>query len=906
MKQSPKRHGFPQWLLSRVVPQRFREEFFGDLEELYEDRLSSRSTSYARFMYWVDALHLMLGFASRHKVKSQNSTIMLFSHLKIACRSFSRNKAYTFINLLGLSLGMGVCLIICQYLYFEWSHDRFHKEASNIYRVTLNKTQGDQDLGKDLYATKSLAEAAKAEIPTVKDFVRVYVPDEGSFATTAQNDRPITLDGTQMGFVDPSFFQVFDFPMKWGNNLNLFKDHYEVVITKSTAEKHFGFDNPLGQTLTIGGGVSHGDYIVTGVLEDLPQNSHIQFDYFFPVENYFAYGWMGVVVRWPHSPSMATYLVTQPNSETQAIEAQLDALLARNKAEWSYEQYIDETASLQPLTDIHFDTDTYANTDYVQSKRNRRDLEIFAIVGVFILVIAWVNYINMATARSIHRAKEVGIRKSVGAQKPQLISQFLVESFLLNMVAATVALGLAALVLPYLGTVLGTSLKFSFLAMPVFWLIFAGVLLIGSLISGGYPAFVLSAHQPISIFRKQKASKSSGITLRKGLIVFQFLASLFLMAGTYLVVSQLRYMKQQDLGLNMEQLLILRGPKHIEVLDGGPQLTDYSGLKAFNAYSRRTFTTFREEITRHSTIESVSGTWNIPGQTYHSKETEIRRLGEPESANKPAYVTNVGLDFIETMGLELLAGAPFNNEMGEDRRVLINEKALYQYGFKSPEEAINQPLAMFGNKAVINAVVKDFHWQSLHEEQAPWIMRFTGSTPGHILIKLKVLDLESSLDHVKSLYDQFYPGNPFDTFFMDDDFNRQYQTDQQFGNLFLILTSLAILIACIGLFALVSYATLARMKEVGIRKVLGARLNQLLVLLGKEYLLLLLISAVLALPLFWYWGEAWLDNYAFRLQLNPWLIIVPFSLVFVLAMLTVGHQTYRSAKANPVDTLRYE
>ncbi len=891
------------WLLARLLGNDVREELEGDLFEIYHERVLKRDRWYASMMYWVDVIHLCIGFFRKSR-RSANSNSMWQHYMMIAFRSLSKNKTYATINILSLAVAMGVCIAIAQYVYSEFHQDLDLTQNPNVYRLTLERSKDQSLVDRDLYVAHSLGTIANAQLPEVTRFTRLYVPDEGAYVSDSGR-RPVSIEAGDMYFVDTNFLNFFELLLLAGDPQNALDDLFNVVISDRIARRYFGSTNPIGKILTIGGGASHGDYKVTGVFADRPDNSHLRFDFLFPLDNFKAYGWMGAIERNPHLPWFVTYFELNPQADRSRVEQQLDDIIANHKAEWNPELLLTERTQLQPLSDIHLDANVYANTDYVTNKGNRADLNSYILVGTFILIIAWFNYINLSTAQSMRRAKEVGIRKSMGAKKQQLISQFLCEAVLINVISAILALGIGFGALDMLATTIDKSISTTLFSNLYFWLSFFGIVLIGAMLSGAYPAFLLSNHKSMNMLSTRNSGSPSRYNLRRALVTFQFLISLLLISGTYLTYKQIAYMQNEDLGIDMDQVLVVRGPKHVEVLDGGPQLTSYEGLEEFKKYSRKTFSTFRNEMLKIPAINSIAGSWSLPGEVYHTLQDDIRRWGTPESENQSVRIAQVGLDFFRTYDLELIAGSAFTADLSGTRSVVLNEKAVSTFGFASPQEAVGDRL-YFGRPLEIVGVVKDYHWQSLKEDHASWIIWFSTSTPQYFSMKLSSINLQETLPQIQKVYDELYPGNPFEYFFIDDQFNQQYQADLQFGQLFFILTIIAIAIACIGLFALISYSATMKVKEFGVRKVLGATVSQLMLLLSKEYFILLALATVIAAPLITYLGTQWLNNYAFRIDLGVDVFVLPGLILVLVSIATVSHRTLTAARINPVDSLRSE
>ena len=687
---------------------------------------------------------------------------------------------------------------------------------------------------------------------------------------------------------------MFNFPLKWGERETVLNDKNNVVITAQMAMKYFGDTNPVGKQLRVSGGTLSGDFTVSGVLEYLPVNSHLQFDFLMPMkfvlEEWRLYkevdseGWK--------LPEFVTYVQLNRGADLQQVSKKLDQLTLLHMGEFLGQSTSKVAVALQPIADIHL----YSNFPHDPASNNGKvqDIHFFALIAIFILLMAWVNYINLATAQAMQRAKEVGVRKSIGALRKQLISQFIIESSLLNAIAAVLAIAIAFLLLPLLNTIIGKEIQFSLLQSSEFWAWFVGAVLLGSLLSGLYPAFILSSFKPVSVFNSGSISQRGGFSLRKSLIVFQFLMSVLLISGTYLVHKQILFMKNKDLGIDMEEILVVQGPRvFLENLPEGEQeVTQYKA--------------FKEELASYHAVSAITCASSVPSKGYLYTEG-FRKSGQQLVQNKEANVLLVDTDFTETYGMEFLAKAPYEKEIVPDEKVIINEEALKVFALGSPEEALHKVLVnSYGDTAEIVGVVKNVHWSSLREAHSPHLYILNNSYGAYFSVKVKLSNIQETLSNIESAYHAIFPNDPFDYSFLDDDFNRQYQADLQFGNLFSAFSILAIFIACLGLFALVSYSATLKVKEIGIRKVLGASVGNLMVLLSREYLMLLVLANILAVPAILYWGRSWLDHYAFRIEFGLEFLLVPALVLFVISLLTVGYRTYAAARANPVKSLRKE
>lgn len=904
-KKKPKPPEFAKWFLKRLVRSDLREEVEGDLSERFENLVKKRSLFRAQLDYCYQVVNYIRPFAL-----GRRSLVLDFgiqkSHLKIGWRNLFRHKWNSFINIGGLSVGMAICLVICQYVLFEWDYDRFHQDYQKIFRVLVHESRNGTDSGSGPYTTYKLGELAKETIPEIEEYIRFYPSEYGAVITNPVSEKRFNEEGRSMAFADSTFLKLFNYPLKSGEIESALSGIHNIVITEEMAKKYFGDENPMGKTLEIKGGSSYGICTVTGVLENLPTQNHLKFDFLRPIENLWKLGNGGSVSRyggWSRE-WFGTYLKINASADLKLVQKKLDQLILENKGKWNLEENIVEQTRLQPLADIHLKSDAYTYPDYSSDRGNITDVQIFLIIAFFILFIGWVNYINLSTAQSMTRAKEVGIRKSIGAFKRQLIGQFITESVLVNLISGGLAIGMAFLLLPVLGKVIGKEVPFRLVTTAAFWGWFLVFTLGGAIISGLYPAFVLSSYKPISMLGGNRMVRAGSMKLRKGLIVVQFLISISLVAATYLVYQQVTFMKGKELGMNIEKIMVIKGPK---VLVNGPKVTDGTDIKqirAANAYSRSKFLAFQEEVANHRSIKSVTGSRLVPGQVQDMPSKYLGIWGDPQNEKHQFWMVNTGMHFVTTYGLELVAGGLFDTAMMDNTYVLLNEEAVKTFGFNSAQEAVQQKITFGQSPITVAGVVKNFNWQSLQSPYMPMILRFNGRASNFISFRLSMRELDDSINHIKQVYNTIYPENAFDYFFLNSDFNSQYQADVRFGKLFFAFSILAILLACIGLFALVSYSAVLRTKEIGIRKVHGASTAKITMLLSREYLYLLLIAIAVAIPIIGYWGTIWLENFAFRTQLGVGHFLIPFLVILGISMFTVGHKTLRAAQSNPVDAIR--
>ena len=580
-----------------------------------------------------------------------------------------------------------------------------------------------------------------------------------------------------------------------------------------------------------------------------------------------------------------TYIQLQKDTDANDFESKIpDFIQAQIGEELVATNHLVEF-HLQPITDIHL------TSDYMMEFKPNGDGEatnFLFVIAVFIVLIAWVNYINLATAKSMDRSREVGIRKVMGSMRGQLIKQFLVESFLLNLMAMVLALIIVALVLPYFNQLSGRQLVMD-PESPVLWGIVTLLLVVGGLFSGLYPAFVLSGFRPVSILKGKFISSSRGSYLRKGLVIFQFLASLVLMTGTLTVYQQLNYMRNQELGVNIERTLVLRGPN----------VTD-------SLYSDK-LNTFRQTLSTRAEIRAVTASTAVPGRQPGWNAGGIRLLEQDETEANQYRIVGADHDFVDAYGLTLLTGRKFDKErVNDNATVLLNESATKLMGFEDIEKSLDREIFFWGDTFRIVGVLKDYHQESLKKSFEPLIFRLIPNASNYYSVKVSTRDMRRTVETVESKWKTFFPGNPFDFFFLDDHYNEQYKAEIQFGKVFGTFAALAIFIACLGLFGLTSYITIQRTKEIGVRKVLGATLSSVITLLSKDFVQLVFFAILLAIPIAWLVMSDWLQGFAYPVNLSWWFFALPGIVLLAIALVTVSLQALKAGLANPVDSLRHE
>jgi len=817
-----------------------------------------------------------------HTLLNQKSTSMFKNYFKTAWRNITRHKAYSAINILGLAIGIAACLLILQYVSFELGYEDFQVNKDRIYRVQQDRYDNGKLSTQWAAGAYAVGNSFKAAIPEIEDYVKVV----GNGRVTAEvNNQPLKIE--KVYFTSNSLFNVFTYPLLAGNKNESLKEPFTAALSETTAKKIFGTANVVGKALRLNG---RDNYTINAVYKDPPVNTQLKPD--LPLSYATFEKWTtdssgnGPETAWQWDGCL-TYLLLHKGADPNVVEKKFVPVVQKFTAEDMKKYNAGVIYHLQPLKDIHL----YSHY-MMEPGENGDGKTVYLLLGIalFIVVIAWVNYINLATARAITRAREVGVRKAVGSQRKQLVVQFLSESAVLNGFALVLAIAIVLIAIPGFNKLSGQQLSFSLFSQSNFWLGLIALFLVGVFFSGLYPAFVLSGFKPIEVLKGKMGGTKQSAVLRKSLVVFQFAASLFLLIGTVTVYQQIQYMRKQSLGLSIEQTLIIPQP-----------------IVGIDSTFLQKITAFKQELQRQSSIKNITVSTSIPGEPVGWNAGGIKLVGQNESKSKQYRVIGVDYDYINTYGLKLIAGRPFSKEFGSDKHsVIFNKKGIEQLGFTKPEDALGKKIDFWGDQYTIEGVAENFHQQSLREAYEPLILRLIPDVNGSISIKTTAANASNTISAVKAEWSKFFPGNTFEYFFLDDHFDEQYKADQRFGQVFTLFTSLAILVACLGLFGLASFTTLQRTKEIGIRKVLGASVSSIVNLLFKEFVLLLVIAFVIAAPIAWFSTSNWLQGYAFRIDLHWTYFVLPFITIIAIALITVSFQSIKSAIANPVKSLRTE
>ena len=793
---------------------------------------------------------------------------MIKNYFKIAFRNLWRHRVFSFINIMGLAVGMTACFLIFLYVRFELSYDSFHSKADRIYRVVADIKTPTEVLNADRPAW-AVPPNAKEEFPEVESFVRI-TNDE---VLVKKGD--IKFQEKNSIWVDSSFFHVFDFKLLKGNPQTCLKDQFSVVFSESAAKKYFGKQDPMGQTLLLTG--DNFPAKVTGIMKDIPENSQIKADILLSMTTITQKFAQGLDSQWSSYGARA-FLLLKNNTSATALQAKFPAFLEKRNGTEMKKSQMYPTLFLEPLKDVYL-----RSTRDGHKAGNITNVYIFAIVAIFILLIACINFINLTTARSAERAKEVGIRKVVGALKTQLSKQFIGESIMLCLIAFVLTIFLSWLLLPVFNQLAGKTISQSIFENPAYIaVVFLAAVVIGFL-AGIYPALVLSSFRPVTVLKGKFTTGTRGILLRKGLVVSQFTISIGLIIATIIVYNQMRYMRNQDLGFSKDQMIVM------------------------NTYGDPAKDAFKQSLAGIPNVKSVATSSSVPGGGNEGAYSEIEnRKGDLQVANLDLYF--VDFDYINQFKIKVVAGRGFSRDFATDttQAMVLNEAAVKMFGYTSPQQAIGKRFKQWGREGKIIGIVKDFHFRSLQQPIKPLSMRIEPGGCNLVSANVSTTNLPGTLTAIETKWKTLIPNRPFSYFFLDEFFDQQYRTEERFGKLFLNFAVLAIFISCLGLLGLASYSTIQRTKEIGIRKVLGASTSNIVNLLSKDFLKLVAVSALIAFPIAWFSMHKWLEDFAYRIGLSWWVFLAAGILATLIALFTISFQAIKAAIANPVKSLRTE
>ena len=808
---------------------------------------------------------------------------MFKNYFKIAWRHLKRNELYTFVNIVGLTVGVVSCILIGLYITRELSYDKFNKNADRIVRVTMDYSDAGTVTKIAVTGTK-VGPQFKRTFPSVQSFCRT----ERASQVVAGNDK--LFEEKNFLYADSAFFQMFSFKLLQGNVNTSLDAPYKVVLTQSTSKKYFGNENAVGKILRINNKI---DYQVTGIVADAPGNSQIKFNF---VASFASLNVSKTEEWW--TANYVTYLLlyqsSQINSLQKEITAYMNSELIREEALGDGSKSSDYlTYHIEPLKKVHL----YSSLEGLEPNGNITYIYILGIVAFLILLIACINYTNLAIAQSVRRSAEIGIRKVFGANKWQLFYQFISESAVLTFAALLFGLLISIELLPLFNTISGKSIVAGMLLkpMPIGVMLVLGIFV--TIFAGGYPAIILSNSKLINILKSGFHITSAGSALRKMLIIFQFVISIFLIATTFIILQQLSFIQHKNLGYDKDHVIVLPVDQQI----------------------RNHYVDIKSVMKLYSQIKSVSGGYETPvfvqwgdGITTENG-SQMRRINN-EKTKISVTAMPVELDFTKTLGMQIIAGNDFtrtdllqdttDNFKNFHYTFILNETAVKDLGW-TPDEAIGKTIYK-GKPGIVKGVVKDFHFASLHQPIGPLVIYLDTTYIHYMFVKISGKDIPATIQFLKTVWKERFPQRPFEYHFLDDDYNHLYITEQRIAKLFVVFSTIAILLACLGLFALTAFTTIQRTKEIGIRKVLGASVSSIAGMLSIDFLKLVVIASIIAFPLTWWAMNKWLQSFAYRINISWWVFVIAGLAAILIALITVSYQSIKAAIANPVNSLRSE
>ena len=873
------------WLASKFIDHSHHEEFFGDLQEIFEYRILTRGNTFARLMYWVDTLHLLIGFSSLNVVKTQNFSMMMFNnYLKIAFRNLLGNKAFSFINIFGLVLGMTTTLLILLYVQYELSYDKYHANADKIYRISR------EFLDDDGRTQLHLGLVAPPYAPLIENDFRGVVQQAVRFKSAVSpliSYEKNHFQEDKFFFADQHVFKVFSWKFISGNPEIALSEPNTLVITASTARKYFGTEEAIGNQLHFNDTRMELELKVTGVIEDIPDNSHFKFDMlcsYLTFEN--RVGTDNLMTRWWDNNNN-TYLLFNSKMDMETFRQGIPDFLDRHMpVTFGSKPSEINRLNLMPLTDIHL----RGHTDFeVEQNSNISTVYIFTIIAILILSIACINFMNLSTARASRRSKEVGMRKVMGAHKISLMQQFLMESVIYAFIALAISISITFLVLPQFNEFVSRPLTLNLFENPQAFMLIAGIVIFVGLVAGGYPALYLSSFQPIAILKRKYRLAEKKFNLRSALVVFQFAVSAGLIISVGVIQSQLDYIRQKDPGFLKDNVLVLPFSPNI-----------------YNQYGNVQERLMRQDGIREVSLSSLVPSFNrLLSSNLISAEVEDGEISE----RIPMADVHVDFDYLPSLGAKLVAGRYFDPLLASDssKAFILNEAAVRTIGWASADEAIGKQFN-YGDRpgGTIVGVIKDFHFESLHQTIVPVVFLITSGRPGSILVRIdpsKKSDVEAFL---KREWAFWRPGFPVSMDYISDNIDTLYDNEDRLSAIINYFSLLAIFIATLGLLGLASFIAEQRTKEIGVRKVLGASIGQVLYLLTKGFSLLVLSGFLVSIPISWYFMRHWLSDFAYATEINAWPFVLSGVLSLGIALLGIGYHVLKTATNNPVEALRYE
>jgi len=869
MTSNPRLHKplkFAEWVLKSIHSDHGEYTHLGDFSEVFNHIQAERGPVAALFWYWFQVVRSLPGFATN---RIYWSFTMFRNYLIISFRNTLKNKWFSLLNIAGLAVGMACFILILMFVQFETSFDRFHERSDRIYRVISRDTKGQPDVTEfSDHSPELLAGALAADFPEITRATRI----RESFTDKAilqYQDKIFYQIGI---FADPEFLKIFSFPLLRGDLEQSLVVPKSIVLTKHVAQKIFGGDDPLGRIISYKEKRRQYDMTVTGVIEDVPRNSHLQFDYLISHATTVAEEKDSYMIGNWNVWNYATYVELTTSDAKSQVEEKFPEFLARQGQEEGSDEFF-----LQPIEDIHLKSQIRGER---ATNNQIRYVYLFWSIALIILLIACINYMNLVTARSMTRSKEIGIRKVAGANRRQLIKQFIGETLLVTVLALGFSLLTIKFILPHFNVLIGTDLQISALFQTSLILLIAGTVLFVGIASGTYPALVLSALKPVNVLKEFSVSGKKGAGLRNVLVIFQFSASIILIACTMVVFNQLNFIKNQKLGFDRE---------HVVVIPVREQET------------RDKAQAIRTELLQHPEVLGVSISGGLPTNIRSRYGGAKFTKDSGEEIKTSVRFDYVDYDFLDVFKIELVAGRNFSRDFGEDQKaILINETLWKKLGWADP---VGKDVDVLDYTRVIG-VVKDFHFASFHTEIEPMVLAFESGS--NIAVRIQPGNVSSRIALIRTIFENHSKSQPFDFYFLDDSFNELYKKEQRSGEIFGYFSLLAIFLACLGLLGLASFAVERRTKEIGIRKILGAPVARIVGLLTKDFVRMVILANLIAWPVAYFAMRKWLANFAYRIDITLGTFLLAAGAALFIAFVTISTQTLKAAMSDPVDTLRYE
>ena len=867
--KEPQPSRISKWLIKKIFKDE-GEAKLGDFIEIYSTMAEEKGRLQARLRFWG---YLIRSIPEYFKDSLCIGGTMFKNYLKIALRNIKRNKGYSFINIAGLSVGLTCCILILLYVKYELSYDRYHENADNIYRVVM-KQPGNVYMGNDWFnvGPGGLKSTLMEEYPEVIYSTRAR--PEGGYIYYNNN----IFEERSIFFVDPEFFKVFSFPLISGDPETAVKEPFSMLITQRIAKKYFGNEDPVGKIINV---EKKYDFEVRGVLDNCPENSHFTFDILASFNSlYTLYGGKDRIETWDSGNSgWNTYIQLRENFNPLDLESKFPAMAKKYRGE----DYKGEF-HLQSLTSIHL----HSNINFeIEANGDIRHIYIFSAIAFFIMLIACLNYMNLATARAASRFKEIGVRKVIGAGRRHLIRQFLGESMIFTTAALLISLILVSLLLPSFGSFINRNLENNiFSDFPILIYLVCIALFVGA-ISGSYPALYMSALKPVNVIKGSLSTGSvrkKSSAFRNSLVVVQFVISIVMIICTLTVFRQLNFIKNSKLGFTKDH--IITGYLHDSNL-------------------RENLEPFKNDLSQYPRINDVYINGALPVTIGSNNRAKWEGLAEGEKGPL-TYMGFVNYNFLDFFNIELIEGRNFSKEFSTDisQAIILNEKAVEVTGWENP---IGKKFRVW-DWGVVIGVIKNFHNTSLHLKVEPMALHLTrpNRSSGYFAVKISSDDIPGTLAFIENKFKEYCPGYPFNYSFLDERIDRMYRSEQRLGQIFNYFTLIAIFISCLGLFGLASFTAEQRTREIGIRKVLGASISGILMLISREFVKWVLAANVIAIPIAYIAMNRWLQNFAYRIPIGIWTFVISVAMALMIALISVSYQSIKAATANPVDSLRYE